>query len=344
MVSVSRIKEHIKKSEMRDTLLTPRFWTTDFRELENLNIYKEEKAIEAVLKEFSADYNLKHFVRDARFKDGLAHLSNEEKELLLVFLERSCMSEYSGFLLYKEASLRLQKKNPILAKCFHCLSRDEARHAGFINRAMSDFKISLDLPRLTKNRNYTLIKPKFLFYATYLSEKIGYWKYILMHQHFEANPQFLKHPIFTYFHNWCQDENRHGDFMGAVLKSQTHWLNGTISRLQIRFFLLLFVLTTYFSGQKGSKFYEMLGIDVKEYDIQVLKKTCRDASKVFPIYLDLENPKFVELLDSCVENNEKLRSKNNFVDKIPFYVSNLWNILRMYLIPVKHSLPEGTIC
>lgn len=335
--------QHIKKTNIKDTLLTPRFQTTDFDALGLLDISEKEEEFKAVLNEFSVDYNLKHFVRNDHFEGSFELLEDEDRELLVAFLERSCMSEYSGFLLYKEASLKLRDKNPILAECFNYLGRDEARHAGFINRTMSDSHISLDLPKLTKNRNYTFIKPKFLFYATYLSEKIGYWKYILMHDHFESNPQFVKHPIFRYFKNWCQDENRHGDFMGIVLRSQPHWLDGFVSRYQIRLFLLLFVLTTYFSGQKGSKFYEMLGIDVGEYDLEVLKKTNEDASKVFPIYLDIGHPKFVDLLDSCVENNEKLSSKKSFLAKLPFYILNAYCILQMYFIPVKKSFSSGTI-
>jgi magnesium-protoporphyrin IX monomethyl ester (oxidative) cyclase len=38
------------------------------------------------------------------------------------------------------------------AEIFQTMSRDEARHAGFLNKAMSDFNLALDLGFLTKNR------------------------------------------------------------------------------------------------------------------------------------------------------------------------------------------------
>lgn len=67
-------------------------------------------------------------------------------------------------------------------------------------------------------RKYTFFKPKFIIYATYLSEKIGYWRYISIYRHLQRNPDNQLYPLFEYFENWCQDENRHGDFFSAILK------------------------------------------------------------------------------------------------------------------------------
>ena len=209
-------------------------------------------------------------------------------------------AEFSGFLLYKELGRRLQKSNPVVAEIFTLLARDEARHAGFINKALSgeaagvagvwlagvqrqpawqtvlaaaavpawtqsapahahtwaqnarsarlrpwtdrshalppatgppaDFNLALDLGFLTKNRTYTFFKPKFIIYATYLSEKIGYWRYISMYRHLQRNPDNQLYPMFEYFENWCQDENRHGDFLTAVLKARPELLNGLEAR------------------------------------------------------------------------------------------------------------------
>jgi len=91
------------------------------------------------------------------------------------------------------------------------MSRDEARHAGFLNKALSDFNLEL-WDFFTKSRKYTFFKPKFIFYATYRGWN---WRYITIYRHLAAHPRSV-YPIFRFFENWCQDENRHGDFFDAV--------------------------------------------------------------------------------------------------------------------------------
>jgi len=52
------------------------------------------------------------------------------------------------------------------------------------------------------------LHPPLCSYATFLSEKIGYWRYISIYRHLQRNPENQMYPLFEYFENWCQDENR----------------------------------------------------------------------------------------------------------------------------------------
>ena len=332
------------KDPVKDTILTPRFYTTDFEAMAEMDLRPNEAELEAICEEFRKDYNRHHFVRNEEFDGAADKLDPETRRVFIEFLEQSCTSEFSGFLLYKELSRRIKAKNPLLAECFAHMARDEARHAGFLNKSMSDFGLQLDLGFLTANKKYTFFKPKFIFYATYLSEKIGYWRYIAIFRHLEKNPESKIFPIFNFFENWCQDENRHGDFFDALMKSQPDTVRGLRARLWCRFFLLAVFATMYVRDVARKEFYEALGLDAREYDRMVIDKTNETSARVFPVVLDVKNPCFYERLEKIVTNNESLDSVDQssasaplkFVRKLPHWVANGWQMASLFLMsPVR---------
>ncbi|NES79601.1 MULTISPECIES: magnesium-protoporphyrin IX monomethyl ester (oxidative) cyclase [Okeania] len=340
------------KVPSKETILTPRFYTTDFDEMAKMDISVNEDELIAILEEFRTDYNRHHFVRDEEFAQSWDHIDGDTRRLFVEFLERSCTAEFSGFLLYKELGRRLKDKSPVLAECFNLMSRDEARHAGFLNKAMSDFNLSLDLGFLTKSRKYTFFKPKFIFYATYLSEKIGYWRYITIYRHLEAHPEDRIYPIFRFFENWCQDENRHGDFFDAIMRAQPQILNDWRAKLWCRFFLLSVFATMYLNDIQRADFYAAIGLNARDYDKYVIEKTNETSGRVFPVILDVENPQFYERLEVCIKNNEKLTAIANsnklgvvkLFQKLPLYLSNGWQFLKLYFMkPIETATMQSSV-
>ena len=329
------------KTVAKETLLTPRFYTTNFKELSQLDVSLNLPELEAIVEEFRIDYNRDHFIRDKEFLKTWDFFDEKTRNIFIEFLERSCTAEFSGFLLYKEISRNLKKENPLLAEGFSFMSRDEARHAGFLNKAMSDFNVSLDLGFLTKTRQYTFFAPKFIFYTTYLSEKIGYWRYITIYRHLEKNPNFRVYPLFRFFESWCQDENRHGDFFAALLKSQPSLLNTLEARLWCKFFLLAVFATMYLNDLQRTDFYSTIGLDARKFDIHVIRKTNQSANTVFPEILDVDHPSFFPLLEETHLANQKLielekENESEFVKsikKIPLLFQMIGSLLKIFLLP-----------
>ncbi len=328
------------KEPVKDTILTPRFYTTDFEAMAAMDLRPNEVELEAICEEFRKDYNRHHFVRDSAFEGAAEKLDPDTRRVFVEFLEQSCTSEFSGFLLYKELSRRIKNRNPLLAECFAHMARDEARHAGFLNKAMGDFGLQLDLGFLTANKAYTYFKPKFIFYATYLSEKIGYWRYIAIYRHLEQNPESKIFPIFNFFENWCQDENRHGDFFDALMKAQPDTVRGFQARLWCRFFLLAVFATMYVRDVARKEFYGALGLDAREYDKYVIAKTNETSARVFPVVLNVEHPKFYERLERIVGHNTALQAAVDsdapaplkLIRKLPHWVGNGLEMAKLFLM------------
>lgn len=344
-------KPNLKKTT-EESILSPRFYTTDFDAVANMDISEQEEQLKAMITEMRTDYNRYHFVRDEEFEKSWDNLDEKTRNAFINFLERSCTSEFSGFLLFKELSRKLKNRNPMLAEVFHLMARDEARHAGFLNKAMSDFNISLDLGHLTKHRHYTFFKPEWVIYAVYLSEKIGYWRYILMYRHLEKHPEYQFYPIFKKFEHWCQDESRHGDIFNALLRSQSKMWQGWQARLWARFFLLSVFATHTLTVHEREDFYESVGLDAQEYDREVIRKTNNTSAKAFPVILNVEHPDFFPSLENCIAKNEQLKAIEasnqpkimKFFRKLPHITSILINILRLYLIkPIDAESLRGTL-
>lgn len=329
------------KAPTQETLLTPRFYTTNFDAIAQLDLSGHEAEMECVLAELRADYNRYHFVRNEEFEQSWEHIDGETRKAFIDFLERSCTSEFSGFLLFKELSRKLKERNPRLAEAFGLLARDEARHAGFLNKAMADFGLTLDLGYLTRNRTYTFFPAEWVIYTVYLSEKIGYWRYILVYRHLEQHPEHRIYPLFRYFESWCQDENRHGDFFKILLRSQPSLWQTWTSRLWARFFLLTVFVTHTLTVLERSDFYTSIGMDPETYNQQVIHHTNETAKRAFPSVLDTHHPAFFACLDRCAIANQKLseitQSKTpnsiKFFQKMPWIFAILWQFIRLYFLP-----------
>ncbi|MFN9619187.1 MAG: magnesium-protoporphyrin IX monomethyl ester (oxidative) cyclase [Synechococcaceae cyanobacterium] len=293
---------------LREDLLTPRFYTTEIDKAARTSLAEQRPQFEAMLQEMETDYNRDHFDRRAPL-DRLQSLSPEEKSAYESYLVRSCVSEFSGFLLFKELSRQLQKaKRPELGRLFALMARDEARHAGFLNRALVAEGIEIDLPSLSGKRPITWFPLSWVLYSVYLSEKIGYWRYILIDRHLKAHPENDFAPLFDFFEPWCQDENRHGDIFNLLIRCWPQLRNGLRGRLLSRFFLWSVFLTHSLTVCERGNFYRLLGLDPDRFDEDVLRHTNRTARRAFPVVFDLEGPRFFALRDQLVATYRAIKA------------------------------------
>lgn len=107
-----------------------------------------------------------------------------------------------------------------------------------------------------------------------------------------------------------QDENRHGDFFAAIMKSRPEMLNDWQAKLWSRFFCLSVYITMYLNDNQRSAFYESLGLDTVQFNQHVIIETNKSTARLFPQVPDVENPVFFERLDKLVVLNGKLLAVN----------------------------------
>ena len=116
----------------------------------------------------------------------------------------------------------------------------------------------------------------------------------------------------------------------------------------IRFFLVAVYATMCIRDHARPAFHKALGVDIEEYDKEVLKITSEISKQIFPIEVDLDNTKWEKGILKLrrafyiLDEGKKRKGLTGFFMKLKGSLFALFAFFQLYIIPVKkNKVPES---
>jgi magnesium-protoporphyrin IX monomethyl ester (oxidative) cyclase len=150
-----------------------------------------------------------------------------------------------------------------------------------------------------------------------------------------------------WFERWCNDEFRHGEAFALIMRANPHLLTG-LNKYWIRFFCLAVYSTMYVRDHSRPQLYKAMQISPTDYDKKVLRITNEITKQVFPITLNLDDPRFYECMNQMLALFQKMdvyKARGGLLAKVMVPLLGVRAGLvfaRAYFLPVhNHELPRN---
>jgi magnesium-protoporphyrin IX monomethyl ester (oxidative) cyclase len=119
------------------------------------------------------------------------------------------------------------------------------------------------------------------------------------------------------------------------------------NKLWIRFFVLAVFATMYVRDHARPELHKAFGLDPTDYDYKVFAITSEVSKQVFPLTLDIDNPRFRAGLDRLLTLStaiDALKTQRGLfarLRQLGLMAQAATTFVRLYLLPVKsHELPR----